>query len=57
MSNYLHQNILKAMELFFSPDRPICWFVFKAIHGDASCLLRGIIFAVGKNKEMHLSPT
>jgi hypothetical protein len=26
------------------------------MHGDGSCLSRGIIFAVGNNKEMHLSP-
>jgi hypothetical protein len=27
------------------------------MHAHGNCLLRGIIFAVGNNEEMHLSPT
>jgi hypothetical protein len=38
VSNYLCQNILKAMELSISPDRPRYWFLVKAIHGDVSYL-------------------
>jgi len=40
-----------------SPYRPICWFLVKDMHADGNCLLRGIIFSVGNNEEMHLSPT
>jgi hypothetical protein len=31
--------------------------LLKDVHADGNCLLRGIIFGVGNNEEMHLSPT